>query len=56
MKKTYFAPEMLMVALSTRASILQASLQLYDGEEVTDSNEILTKGVVTNKTIWDNEW
>ena len=59
MKKTYISPELLTVALSPRAGILQdTSLPINDGTTpINDPNDILTKEDKTaGKDIWDEEW
>lgn len=53
--KKYISPEMIIVQLHT-TQMLAESVTVYDDEELTDQNEILTKGVVNNKSIWESEW
>ena len=57
MKKTYISPELLTVALSPRAGILQdTSLPIGSGETpIENPNEILTKEN-KNVNVWDEEW
>ena len=57
MKKTYIIPETLVVELSARTSILQASLPISDDETITGSGEILTKeDKSSGPDVWDEEW
>ncbi len=57
MKKTYITPDMLSVALNTKAGILlPESLTINEGgETISESNQILTKES-RDVNLWDNEW
>jgi len=58
MKKIYIRPSLITVNLSVRKIMLQGSLT-PDGATFYDDNadsEAMTKGVVNNKNVWDNEW
>ena len=56
MKKTYISPELLAVALSPKAGILQeGSLPIDDTTPIEDPNDILTKEH-KNVNVWDEEW
>ncbi len=56
-KKIYISPELLAVALSPKAGILQeTSIPINSGETITDGGQILTKESVSDVTLWDNEW
>ena len=57
MKKTYITPDMLSVALNTKAGILlqESSLTINEGgETISESNQILTKES-RDINLWDNE-
>ena len=56
MKKTYFQPAFIVVELGT-CKMMAESLPVGGENPITDPNEILTKeNVITNKSLWDNEW
>ena len=61
MKKTYITPDMLSVALNTKAGILlqESSLTIFneggEGKTITGSEQILTKES-RDVNLWDNEW
>ncbi len=61
MKKTYITPDMLSVALNTKAGILlqESSLTINteggEGKTITGSEQILTKES-RDVNLWDNEW
>ncbi len=60
MKKTYITPDMLSVALNTKAGILLSeSLTINteggEGKTITGSEQILTKES-RDVNLWDNEW
>ena len=57
--KKYISPEIVVVELQAKNTILQASLPVNagDGEYViTTGDEILTKSVISDKHVWDDEW
>ena len=53
--KKYISPEIVIVQLHAMR-MLAESCALYDDVEVTDNSEILTKGVINDKSIWEEEW
>jgi hypothetical protein len=59
MKKTYITPDMLSVALNTKAGILlqeSQSLTINEGgDTISESTQILTKES-RDINLWDNEW
>lgn len=58
MKKTYISPELLVVQLTSRATILQASapgVSLSLSGDV-DAASVDTKGFSGNSSVWDEEW
>lgn len=55
--KKYMSPAIVVVELHTRKVVMQAtSMDLWGDEEIVDENEILTKGVISSKNIWEEEW
>ncbi|MBR4644908.1 MAG: hypothetical protein IKO73_07115 [Bacteroidaceae bacterium] len=59
MKKLYISPELLIVQLSSRTTILQASDPDVgiDGSESVDADLVETReSVITGKSVWDEEW
>lgn len=59
MKKLYISPELLIVQLSSRTTILQASVPDVgiDGSSSIDAASVETReSVITGKSVWDEVW
>ena len=57
MKKIYITPSVMVVRLRPFSAILSTStMDLDDTQTLDDSGDILTKGVVNGKSVWDEEW
>ena len=54
--KKYISPEIVVVQLRMKHMLAESFIDLYNDEQVTDNGEILTKGVINDKNIWDEEW
>ena len=57
--KKYIIPETSVFELRTKHVILQTSNwddSLDNSNPVNNPDEILTKGVISNKNIWEEEW
>ncbi len=55
--KRYISPETIVFQLQMRKVVMQAtSMELWGDEEIVEENEILTKGVISSKNIWEEEW
>ena len=55
--KRYISPEISVFELHMRKAVLNpTSMDLWGDEEIESENEILTKGVISNKNIWEEEW
>ena len=55
MKKTYINPSIVVVQLHAMR-MLAESVGLYNDVEVTNNSEFLTKEVVSDVNVWDDEW
>ena len=51
----YISPKIVVVQLRM-THMLAESFTLYDDVEVTDNSEFLTKGVISDRNIWEEEW
>ena len=51
--KKYISPELVVVKLHTTRML---SMSKFDDVEIEDDSEILTKEVITGKSVWDEEW
>jgi hypothetical protein len=58
MKKTYISPALLVVQLTSRTTILEASAPSVglDGSLSVDAGSVDTKGFSGNSSVWDEEW
>ena len=59
MKKIYISPSLITVTLSARRQIMLQGSLTTDGatffqEDAT--GEAMTKGVISDRNVWDNEW
>lgn len=55
--KRYISPETSVFELQMRKVILNpTSLGIWEEEEIDNDDQILTKGVINNKSIWEEEW
>jgi len=57
--KKYIIPETVVVELRMKTVVLQTSNwdDTLDNEiPIEDPDEILTKGVVNSRNVWDEEW
>lgn len=57
--KNYIIPETIVVELRMKTVVLQTSNwdDTLDNEiPIEDPDEILTKGVVNSRNVWDEEW
>ncbi|MBO7067885.1 MAG: hypothetical protein J6W52_04315 [Bacteroidaceae bacterium] len=56
--KKYISPETIVVTLHVKHAVLQTSVVLdnSEGNQLESDTEILTKGVINNKSVWDEEW
>ena len=54
--KRYISPETSVFELQMRKVILNpTSVGIWEEEEIENENEILTKGVISSKNIWEEE-
>ena len=54
--KKYISPEIVVVQLRMKNVVLQMSSMDVDSTQTLEQNEILTKGVINDRSIWDEEW
>lgn len=56
--KKYMSPATVVVELHTRKVVMQVtSMDIWEEEEeINNPDEILSKGVINNRNIWDEEW
>ena len=57
--KKYIIPDTVVVELRLKNVVLQTSNwddTLNNEAPIDDSNEILTKGVVNSRNVWEEEW
>ena len=51
------SPATVVVELHTREVVMQVtSMDIWEEEEINNPDEILSKGVINNRNIWDEEW
>lgn len=54
--KKYISPEIVVVQLRIKNVILQMSSMDVDNTQTLEQDEILTKGVINNKSVWEEDW
>ena len=55
--KKYMSPATVVVELHTRKVVMQVtSMDIWEEEEINNPDDILSKGVINNRNIWDEEW
>ena len=58
MKKTYIIPNTVIVHLSPRTGLLEASVQVFNTETDTDSwvKEDNSRSTSSNYNVWKDDW
>ena len=59
MKKIYISPNIITVTLSARRQFMLQGSLTTDGATFYDEDatgEAMTKGYISNKNIWEEEW
>ena len=56
MKKTYIAPELLVVRLTQMAVLASSPDVGIDSDDSVDAGAVEVRSVISNKSVWDEEW